>query len=358
LSGQVLVYVGTYTGRGSEGIYVYQLDLCSGALEPIDKASSENPSFLSLDPTCRYLYAVNELKEYEGKPTGTTSAFSVNQETGQLKFLNRQLTQGPDPAYVSVDKTGRYAFVANYANGSITVFRIEKNGELGNTVDHIQHQGSSVHPKRQTGPHAHAAVIDEANTHLYVPDLGIDKVMIYRFNSETGKLESNKPSWCKISAGSGPRHFVFHPKGKFAYLINELNSTITALNYDKKTGGLSEIETVYTLSDKLHGENTGSDLHVTVSGEYLYGSNRGHDSIVAYRINQKTGKLDYLSHTPTRGKTPRGFAIDPTDGYLLVANMDTSIINVFAIEKRTGELSFTGHTAQVSMPACIKIGVF
>ena len=363
---ELLVYVGTYTlpihfgsgfvleGKG-EGIYVYRMDQASGALEFGSKMTGvANPSFLALDPGRRFLYAVNELKTFEGKATGTVSAFSVDSETGEVGFLNRKMTHGTDPCYVVVDKTGRHVLVANYMSGSVCVLPVQEDGSLGEATDFIQHHGSSIDPERQEGPHAHSVVLDEVNRYAFVPDLGLDKIMIYRFDSIRGKLEPNDEPWVKVRAGAGPRHFAFHPDGRYAYLINELDSTLVAFAYDEENGTLREIQTVLTLPRDFVGASTCADVHVSPSGRFVYGSNRGHNSIVIFRIDQRTGELTYVGHESTRGETPRNFAIDPTGRFLLVANQDTDTIVMFRIDQQTGRLSPTGYFTKVPTPVCVK----
>ncbi len=367
MSKELMVYVGTYTlpilfgtgevlvGKG-EGIYVYRMDQDSGALEFSSKiAGVANPSYLSFDPKHHSLYAVNELKNFEGKPTGAVSAFSVDSETGGLKFLNRKPTMGTDPCYVTVDKTGRYILVANFMSGSVCVLPIREDGSLGDASDFIQHHGSSVNPKRQEGPHAHACVPDEANRYVLVPDLGIDKVMIYKFDSNRGKMEPNDEPWFQVRAGAGPRHLAFHPSGRYAYLINELNSTLTVFSYNENNGALKEIQTVSTLPGDFAGANTGADVNVHPSGRFVYASNRGLNDIVIYAINGGTGKLTYVGRRSTQGKTPRNFAIDPTGRFLLAANQDTDTIITFRIDQQTGELLLTGHVTKAPTPVCIKM---
>jgi len=342
-------------GKG-EGIYVYRMDQASGALEFSSKITRvANPSYLSFDPKQRFLYAVNELKTFERKPTGAITAFSVDSETGKLEFLNKKPTLGTDPCHVTVDKTGRYVFVANFMSGSVCVLPIQEDGSLGDATDFIQHHGSSVNPKRQEGPHAHATTLDEVNRYAFVPDLGIDKIMIYKFDSSRGKLEPNDEPWVHVRAGAGPRHLVFHPNGRYAYLINELDSTLVAFTYDKKNGTLKEIQTISTLPKDFDGANTCADVHVAPSGKFVYGSNRGHNSIVIYAVDENTGKLTYVGHESTQGKTPRNFAIDPTGRFLLAANQDTDTIVTFRIDQQTGKLSSTGYVTKVPTPVCIKM---
>jgi 6-phosphogluconolactonase len=361
------VYIGTYTdpilfgtgkileGKG-EGIYVYRMDPVSGAMQLIrTNTGITNPSYLAFDTGCSRLYAVNELKSYQGEPTGTVSAFAVNSKTGQLTFLNKKPTRGTDPCHLTLDATGKYVLLANFMSGSVSVLPIQTDGSLGDASDFIQHQGSSVDPNRQQGPHAHAVTLDEANRYAFVPDLGLDKTLIYRFDVESGKLEPNEAPQVAVKPGAGPRHLVFHPNGRYAYLINELDSTIAAYQYDRDKGQLAEIQTISTLPADYRGSSTCADVHVSPSGEFLYGSNRGHDSIVIYKINPSTGRLSCIGHESTRGNTPRNFAIDPAGNFLLAANQDSDTIVTFRIDPQTGKLSPTGQVTEVPTPVCVKI---
>ena len=261
MANEMLVYVGTYTepirfgtgkilqGKG-EGIYVYRLDQSSGAMELVGKTTGvTNPSYLAFDSTQRFLYAVNELKTYEDKPTGTVSAFAVDPKTGKLEFLNKRPTHGTDPCHVLVDKKGKYVFVANFMSGSVCVLPVLDDGSLGEASDFIQHQGSSIDPVRQKGPHAHSVTLDEANRFAFVPDLGLDKLMVYKFDPKRGMLEPNEVPWIKMKPGAGPRHVAFHPSGKFAFLINELDSTLAALSYDGRKGTFKVLQIVSTLPE-------------------------------------------------------------------------------------------------------------
>ncbi len=353
---KVLVYVGTYTFRGSEGIYVYHLNPSNGALKPVSKVTGiANPSFLAIDPQQKFLYAVNETADYEGKPQGAVTALSIDSETGELSFLNTKPSLGMHPCHVCVDKTGKFVIVANYSSGSVAVLPVKKDGSLGDASDFVQHHGSGVDPKRQEGPHAHSVTLDEANKYAFVADLGLDRIMVYKFDPVRGKLSPNDEPWAKIHSGAGPRHFAFHPNGKYAYLISELDSTMTAFTYDAEHGVLKEIQTVPALPKDFKGTSHCADIHVAPSGKFLYGSNRGHDSIVIYAIDEATGKLAYVGHEPTQGKTPRNFTIDPTGSLLLAANQDTDTVVPFRIDKRTGKLAATGKVTKVSMPVCLKM---
>ncbi|NQT81589.1 lactonase family protein [bacterium] len=353
---ELFLYVGTYTYGKSEGIYVHRMDLSSGALKFASVAKGVvNPSFLAFGPRRRHLYAVCEVSRLAGKPGGAVSAFRIDPKTGKLTYLNRQASGGAGPCHLSVHKKGNFVFVAHYAGGSVSVLPIQDDGQLGKVSDVVQHQGSSVNPRRQEGPHPHSVNLGPANRYLFVPDLGLDKIMIYGLDMTHGKLKPNEEPWARVKAGAGPRHFAFHPNGRYAYVINELNSTLTAFGYDEKLGRLRELETVPTLPGDFKGRNTCADVHVSPSGRFLYGSNRGHDSIVIFAIEEGTGKLAYVGHEPTQGKTPRNFAIDPTGTFLLAANQNSGTIVTFRIDRPTGRLSATGHVANVPAPVCLKM---
>jgi|WetSurMetagenome_2_1015567.scaffolds.fasta_scaffold08395_3 6-phosphogluconolactonase len=366
MKGELLVYVGTYTepirfgtgkilqGKG-EGIYIYRMDQATGALELIDTLTGiPNPSYLAFDPRQRFLYAVNELKSYDGKPTGTVSALAVESKTGKLAFLNKRLTHGTDPCHVLIDRRSRFVFVSNFMSGSVCVLPVREDGSLGEACDFLQHQGSGIDPARQAGPHAHSATLDAANRFTFVPDLGLDKLLVYRLDPKRGMLEPNAVPWFKVKPGAGPRHLAFHPKGGVAYLINELDSTVTVLSYDGRTGTFQELHVITTLPEDFRRQNTCADVQVAPSGRFVYGSNRGHDSIVIYRVEPRTGRLAQVGYEPTQGRTPRSFGIDPTGRFLLAANQDTDTIVAFRIHPRTGALQPTGHVTQVPTPVCVK----
>jgi len=352
---KILVYVGTYTRKESEGIYVYQMDLNSAELEIVGKATNiKNPSFLAINPQKHNLYAVNEIRTFKGERTGAVSAFSIDPKTGGLSYLNSKPSKGTSPCYLSIDKIGRYVFAANYSSGSICVLPVMDDGSLGDATDFIQHRGSSVNPERQEGPHAHSIVVDPSNRYVYAADLGLDKIMIYKFDQERGKLTPNNQPWVETKPGAGPRHFTLHPNERFAYVINELDSTIVAFEYNRESGALEEIQVVSTLSEGFKGVNYAADIHISPSGKFLYGSNRGHDSIVIYEIDGDTGELSRIGHESTRGSFPRNFAIDPSGEFMLVANRKTDNIVGFRIDQKTGLLEPTEHETKVSMPVCIK----
>ena len=359
------IFTGTYTenikfgtgaileGKG-EGIYILSFDSLTGKLEPYRTVTGiVNPSYLCLRADNRFLYAVNELKQYEGKASGCVSAFEINREDMSLRLLNKQPTQGTDPCHVCLDNSERHIFVSNFMSGSVCVFPVLHDGSLGEASQFIQHAGSSKDPVRQTGPHAHSLTFDEKNNFAFVPDLGIDKVVVYKFDAATGHLTHGIAADHTVPPGSGPRHFEFHPNGRFAYLINELVSTITVFQYEEETGCLKELQTVSTVRKGFEGKNTCADIHVGLSGNFLYGSNRGEDSIVIYKIDKKSGRLSYCGHKNSGGKTPRNFSIDITGGYLLAANQDSDTICVFRIDEESGELSQVDSFV-VPTPVCVK----
>ena len=354
---ELTLYVGTYTSGQSEGIYTYRMNVETGELKRIGSTKAVNPSFLTINAgngIRRYLYAVNEVKDFGGKSSGAVSAFSIDSRTGSLNFLNQQASMGADPCHVIVDRTGRFAIVANYTGGSVSVFPIQRDGNLGPASDVAQHHGSSVNKDRQEGPHAHCVILDCSNRHAFASDLGLDKVMIYRFDAKAGKLRPATEPWVQLEPGAGPRHLTFHPNGKYFYVINELNSTLTAFIYDPLNGRLRSMQTVSTLPKDYSGPNNCADVHVSPSGKFLYGSNRGHDSIVVFAVDENTGQLEYLEHASTGGKTPRNFTIDPAGRFLLAANQGSDSIVTLGIDQQTGRLKSTGHMAEVPAPVCLK----
>ncbi|MDQ3907487.1 MAG: lactonase family protein [Acidobacteriota bacterium] len=355
----MLVYVGTYTdGKSkSEGIYLYKLRLSTGELQRLGATSGVvNPSYLALDAGRQYLYAVNEVTEFEGKKSGAVSAFAVDRRTGELRFLNQRPSMGGAPCYVTVSDNGRFVLVANYAGGSVAVLPVRADGSLGEAADVQRHSGAShVNAERQEAPHAHCVVLDASNRHAYACDLGADKVMIYGFDPSRGKLTNADPPFARAKPGAGPRHLTFHPNGRFAYVVNELDATVTAYAHEAAGGALRELQTVPTLPAGFTQPNTNADVHVSPDGRFLYSSNRGHDSVAAFRINGRDGTLSFVAREPTRGRTPRNFAIDPTGALLLVANQQSDTITVFRRDERTGRLSFTGRTAEVPSPVCLKL---
>lgn len=349
------LYVGTYTSGKSEGIYLYSMDMSSGELKYSKSVKRVvDPSFLAIGRTRRFLYAVNELSEFAGKPGGAVSAFSIDQKTGNLSLLNQQTSLGGAPCYVTVDATGKFVLVANYTGGNVSVLPVLRDGSLGAATAMVQHEGSGPNKERQEAPHAHCVVLDHSNRFAFVADLGLDKIVIYRFDAKGGKLIPAAQPFAQLKSGSGPRHFVFHPNGRYAYVINELDSTLTGFSYDAARGNLRSMQTISALPKDFSGKNYCADLHISPSGKFIYGSNRGHNSIVVFAIKAKTCELTHLEHVSTQGKTPRNFTIDPTGRFLLVANQESDSVVTMRIDPVTGRLKPTGHSAEVPTPVCLK----
>ncbi len=351
------IYVGTYTSpqTGSKGIYLFELDTQTEALEARGLVSEvASPSFLAVHPHRRFLYAVGEIMEFQGKKAGAVSAFLINHDTGKLTLLNQQPSGGQGPCHVTVEPGGKCVLVANYTSGTVAALPIDNNGRLEAPKSVIQHQGSGPNTRRQASPHAHSINVDPAGRFALAPDLGADKVFIYRFDASAGTLVANDPPAAKPAPGSGPRHFAFHPAGRFAYVINELASTVTAFTYDAAHGALSEIQTISTLPAGFSEPSFTADIHVHPSGKFLYGSNRGHDSLAIFSIDRETGRLTPIGHQSTRGKWPRNFAIDPSGRWLLAANQNSNSLVLFRIDPQTGLLTPTGTIAEVPSPSCVQ----
>ena len=359
-----LVYVGTYTtgpfknwpATKSEGLYVYRMDASTGELVYSSHLKGvSNPTFLSIDKKHRTLYALSEIHEFEGKESGAVGAYTIDSTTGGLTLLNQQSSVGTGPCHLCLDKTEKFVLVANYAGGSVAVLPILGDGRLGEATEFIQSEGSSVNPERQMEPHAHSIYVDHNNRYAINADLGMDKILVYAFDATAGKLRLNEELCVSSKAGAGPRHFTFHPNGKYAYLINELDSTMVAYMYDVNRGKLDEIQALSTLPEDFNDINHCADLHIDPSGKFLYGSNRGHDSLVIFEIDEGTGRLKYVAHESTQGECPRNFVIDPTGTWLLAANQNTDTIVTFRRDKQTGRLTSTGHIANVPAPVCLEL---
>lgn len=346
---ETLVYFGTYTRGPSKGIYVSRLDLASGKLsEPELAVEAKNPGFLALHPNKRFLYAVGELEK-----GGGVSAFAIDAKTGHLTLLNQQSSGGAGPTHLTVDGAGKNVLVANYSGGSIACLPVGSDGKLSEATSFIQHQGSSVNPQRQKGPHAHGIYTDPASKFVFVPDLGLDKLMIYKLDAATGKLTPNNPPFAAVAPGAGPRHFGFTPNGKFAYVINEMVCTMTAFSYAAASGTLTEVQTISTLPGEVEKGFSTAEVFAHPNGKFLYGSNRGHDTIAVFAIDQATGKLKLIQHEPSQVKVPRGFGIDPTGQFLIVGGQNSDDATVFRIDPKSGKLTPTGQIVQVGAPVCV-----
>jgi 6-phosphogluconolactonase len=347
---QVFVYFGTYTRGESKGIYVSRFDSSTGELsEPVLAAEMVNPSFLALHPNRRFLYAVGETSG-----SGAVKAFAINPADGTLKLLNETSSGGDGPCFITVDRTGRSVLVANYGGGSISSYPLMEDGRLGESASFIQHTGSSVNASRQSAPHAHSINVSPDNRFAVVADLGLDKLLVYRFDPAKAKLEPNDPPFATVNPGAGPRHFTFHPGGKFAYVINEMQSTVTALTWEAGRGEFKEIHTVTTLPEGFEGKNSTAEVQVHPGGKFLYGSNRGHNSIAVFSIDPSTGRLTPIEHVSTEGRTPRNFGIDPTGSWLFAANQASKNVVLFRIDSATGRLTPAGKSVTVDTPVCVK----
>lgn len=366
MKGVNLVYVGSYTepirfgtgqvlqGKGL-GIYCFAFDPEAGTLTPhMVTQNVRNPSYLCFDRDRRHLYCVNEFKEYDGKPSGGVSAFRIDQDSGALTGLNSKPSHGTDPCHLLVHPSGRHVLVANFASGSTCVLSILEDGSLGDETNWVQHQGSSVDPRRQNGPHAHAVEISADGRFAYVPDLGMDEILVFAFDERTGTLTVADVPKVEVTPGAGPRQLVMHPDGGSAYLINELNSTMTAYRHDAQTGALIEMQTLSTLPEGFEGETSCAEVQITPDGRFLYGSNRGHDSIAIYAVDPVGRKLTSVGWESTGGKIPRNFEVDPTGRYLCVANQDSDNLVLFRIDQTTGRLTRFGVEAEAPTPICVR----
>jgi 6-phosphogluconolactonase len=347
-SQQELVFVGS----GHKNINAFRFDLASGALTPLGQvAALAQPSFLAISPNHRFLYAASE-----GKVPATSglTAFAIDAATGKLTLLNRQPAGEAGPCYVEIDGSGKNALTASYGSGSFTVFPLAANGELQPMSASVQDHGSSVNPVRQKGPHAHCLTVGPGGRFAFGCDLGLDKVMIFKFDPGQGTLVANEPAFAEDNPGAGPRHMAFHPNGRWAYLISEMASTLTVFGYDATRGALQEIQTESTLPAGFSGRNTAAEVAVHPSGKFVYGSNRGDDSIAVFGCDPESGRLTFIERVRTGGKTPRHFEIDPTGRYLLAAYQDSNTIMVFSIDAASGRLRPAGSQAQSDNPMCVR----
>jgi len=354
-AGQYIAYVGTYTSKtNSKGIYAFRFDSEKGQLTSIGVAAeTTDPSFLAVHPNGKYLYAVNEIGNFNGGTSGAVSAFAIDAKTGALKFLNQVPTRGAGPCYVSLDKTGAFVLVANYDSGSIASFPVQADGSLGTTSGFVQHSGSGPDKERQEGPHAHWIGTSPDNRFALAVDLGLDQVIVYGFDSSKGIFTPMLSGFAKVKPGAGPRHLAFHPDGKFAYVLSEVESSVTVFSYQPKTGALTSLQTISAIPKDFSGHKEAAEIAVHPSGKFLYTSNRGHDSIAVFAIDEKKGTLRSLGQVLTGGKTPRHFAIDPTGSYLLAENEESNNIVIFHIDAATGSLTPTGQTVEVPSPVCL-----
>lgn len=348
------VFFGTYSRGKSKGIYRATFDAGAGRLGPVELAAeASDPSFLAVHPNGRVLYAIDERSDPAKTPGRGVAAYAIGPR-GALTKLNEQEVGGPGPCHVSVDRAGKVLVVANYSGGSVAAIALEADGRLGALGSVVRHTGSSVHPTRQKAPHAHAATLAPDDRFVLVPDLGIDRVLVYRLDAAKAQLTPATPPGAALAPGAGPRHVAFRPDAKFVYAINELQCTLTAFRYDAATGGLGEVQTISTLpaGESVKPGFSTAEVWVHPNGKFLYGSNRGHDTIAVFAIEAGTGRLTLVEHEATQGRTPRHFAIDPTGRWLLAENQGSDTVVVFRLDAGSGKLEPTGQVVEVPMPVC------
>lgn len=349
------VYFGTYTRAKSKGIYRARLDVATGRLSAAELAAEcKDPSFLAVHPTGRFLYAIDEGSDPEKTPGRGVAGYAIEAGTGALTLLNQQSAGSPGPCHLIVDSSGKSVLVANYSGGSVAALPLAADGKFSGPPTVVRHSGSSVHPTRQKQSHAHAIMVSPDNRYALAPDLGIDRVLVYRLNPAKATLTPHTPSSVTLPPGSGPRHLAFRPDGKFVYVINELLCTMAVFGYDAARGELKEVQTLSTLpaGETVKPGYSTAEVMAHPSGKFLYGSNRGHDSIAVYTVDAASGKLTLVENQPTQGKTPRHFAIDPTGAWLLAENQGSDTVVVFRLDATTGRLTPTGQSLEVPAPVC------
>lgn len=353
-SGKEVLYVGTYSLRGSEGIYVFEFDRKAGTVKPMQSVSNaKSPSFLAIHPSGKYLYSVNEAAKSGPANAGAVSAYAIDGITGKLTFLNGQSSLGEGPCYISIDQTGKTAYVANYGGGSLAVLPIKSDGTLGVATDSVQDAGSGPNVKRQDKAHVHSATVGPDNRFVYVADLGTDKLHIYDANVKNSTVKPASTPYVTVKPGSGPRHLAFHPNGKFAYLVEELTSSVAVFSRDARTGALTLLsDGVKTLPANFSEQNTSADIHIDPSGRFLYQSNRGRNALAVFAI-AADGQLSSLGDEPTMGKTPRNFMIDPKGEFIFVVHQDSDNLTIFKRDQKTGKLTYTGQSISVPAPVCV-----
>ena len=349
-----IVYVGTYTGPTSKGIYAFRFDESTGRATSIGLAGETiNPSFLVADAAGKHLYAVNEVSDFQGQKSGAVSAFSIDHASGKLTSLNQVSSHGAGPCYISLDKTGKYALVANYDSGTVATFPVLPDGKLGEAASVVQHSGHGTDPERQEGPHAHEIEVSPDNRFAIAADLGLNKLLVYKFDAASGKLQANSPPYIELDPAAGPRHFAFTPNGKFAYVLAEMKSTVSALSYDSQAGSFQKLQTISSLPPDFKGHNDSAEIKVSPDGKFVYASNRGSDTIAVLSI-APDGKLAPVEYASTQGKTPRGFALDPSGAYLFAANHESNNIVVFKVDAKSGKLSPAGQTLEAPAPVDVR----
>ncbi len=355
-SAKEYIYVGTFHGENSEGLYVFEFDREQGTFRQIQTVSDrQEPNFQAIHPNGDYLYSVSGQAFSDDTNHGTVSAYRIDRETGRLELINERSSEGRHPAHVSVDPLGRFVYASNYSSGNLSVFSIEEDGSLSKVLDVVQHEGSSVNEQRQRAPHVHAADPSPDGRFLYVSDLGIDRIMIYEVDQDTGILSPAATPYAGNEPGSGPRHFTIHPNGGFAYSVEELSVTIASFTVDSETGRLDQFQRLSLLPEgaEAAGHMSAADVHISPDGNFLYATVRGEDILSIFSIDPSTGELTSVGHEPTRGGHPRNFMIDQKGEFILVANRDDDNVVFFSREHQSGTLEATGIELDVPLAVCV-----
>ena len=351
-----LVYVGTaiYENGTARNIYGYRFNASTGKITSLGVVvESANPGALAVHPNDRFIYSTNEVGDKKNYVGGGVSAYAINKATGKLTIISHQFSGGANPAYIVMDKTGKYLLAANYYGGKVAVFPVEEDGRLGAACSFGHRDGSSVNKERQEGPHPHSVYVSPDNRYVLACDLGLDKIIVYRFDAKTGAITPNDPPYAGVTPGAGCRHLAFSHDGRFVYVINELASSITEFSYDAKQGILHPLTTISSLPSSFKGENTGAEIAVASSGKFLYVSNRGDNTIAVFAVDAQSGKLTPREYIPTGGRTPRVFALDPTGAYMFVANQDSDNVVLFRVDSHTGHLTPTGEVLKATSPTFV-----
>lgn len=349
---RLYVFAGSYAEANEKGVYVLEFDEATGALTETDHyIGLKNPTFLNVDAAKKMLYSISETVSEDGRKIGEAAAFTIDAAAGTIQLLNRQVTVDSTTCHIQRDADSRYLTVTSYHGGMVGLHRIEADGQIGEQLDVQQHEGSSADPDRQDRPHPHSSFYSPDGRFLLVQDLGIDRIVSYAVDTNQQKLI--RASEVELQPGAGPRHLTFHPNGKWAFVINELDSTITSFAYDAENGGLTALETVSTLPADYDGDNGCAEITISQDGRFIYGSNRGHDSIVVYAVDEETGLLKLVQHVSVEGGHPRHFALTPNGQHLLAANRDTNNIAIFKVDQAEGTLQFTGASLTISKPVCV-----
>lgn len=353
-SSKEVIYIGTFDRNESQGLYVYEFNPETLKMTKIQTVNDrKGPNFQAIGPAGNYLYSVSGEAFSDTSKAGTITAYRIDQKTGKLTLINEQSIGGVGPAHVSVDPKGRFVYASNYGSGSLSVFAIQENGGLSPAIEVIQHQGSSINKERQQAPHVHSIIPSPDGRFIYVSDLGTDQIKIYKVNQETGNLSPAETPYFKSTPGAGPRHFVIHPNGKVAYSVEELSSAIAVLKIDPSTGALTQIQHISTVPEDYEGENFPADIHISPNGQFLYTSNRGHNSLAIYKIDEATGKLMPVGYQQVKGKWPRNFRIGQRGTFVWAANLNSDNVVLFKRDKATGKLSYTGTQVKVPAPVCV-----